>query len=184
MSNLSQAEYRNLLMVAGTGRNSGKTSFICKICESWQSDLPLVCIKISNHIHIEMGITALYTSKPFNIYEETSKNSDKDSSRMLQAGASHVFFIETKREFTSEAFQKVQEFIPENAVIICESGTLRRYIKPSLFIMLHTIGQEPKESSADLMKIADKILYYENGKLDISNKPVVYTSDTWKLNLE
>lgn len=184
MSNLSQAKYYNLLMVAGTRRNSGKTSFVCKVCESWKSDQPLVCIKISNHIHIEEGISALYISNKFNIYEETNTASDKDTSRMLQAGASHVFFIEAEREFTCEAFQKVQEFIPENAVIICESGTLRRYIKPSLFIMLHTIGQEPKESSTDLMKIADKIFYYENGKLDISNKPVVYTSDTWKLNLE
>jgi hypothetical protein len=177
-------DYPNLLMVAGTGRNSGKTSFICNVCKTWKSDQPLICIKISNHIHFEQGISTLYTSNKFNIYKETSTASDKDSSRMLQAGASHVFFIETDREFTLEAYKKLYDFVPGDAAFICESGTLRRYIKPSLFIMLHTVGQKPKDSSTDLMEIADKVFFYENGKLDISEKPVVYNNNTWKLNLE
>jgi Ni2+-binding GTPase involved in maturation of urease and hydrogenase len=172
----------NLLLIAGTGRNSGKTSFVCRICEEWDSTLPLVCIKISNHFHLQKGSKPVYVTSDYAIYEETKAISDKDTERMLKAGASNVFFIEADHEFVYKAFQRVLEKIPGNAAIICESGTLRRYIKPSLFVMLHTLGTEPKESSKDLMTRADKVFYFEKGNFQLPDKSVVFTNNHWKIN--
>lgn len=177
-----QPLHNNLLLVAGTGRNSGKTSFVCRVCEAWDTPLPLVCIKISNHIHLLEGTRLLYSSKDFSIYEETREASDKDTARMLAAGASKVLFIEADGEFVYQAFQKALESIPIVSAIICESGTLRRYIKPSLFVILHTLGTEPKESSKDLMTMADKVFYFESGNLQIPEIPVAYANNRWKLN--
>jgi len=182
MDNWHGISYDNLLLVAGTGRNSGKTSFVCQVCEEWDSTLPLVCIKISNHIHLQEGTQIIYSTKDFTIYEETLVASDKDTARMLKAGASKVLFIEADREFVYQAFEKSMEVIPGNAAIICESGTLRRYTRPSLFVMLHTLGSEPKKSSKDLMEVADKIFFFEDGNLQILENPVVFTNYQWKLN--
>jgi hypothetical protein len=182
MDNLQELTYNNLLLVAGTGRNSGKTSFVCRICEEWDISLPLVCIKISNHIHVQEGTRCVFSGDQFTIYEETQSITDKDTDRMLRAGASKVLFIEADREFVYPAFRKALETVPVGAAIICESGSLRRYARPSLFIMLHTLGSEPKESSRDLMNLADNVFYFENGNLQIPKRPVVFTNNQWKLN--
>ncbi len=182
MDNLKKKIYQNLLMVAGTGRNSGKTSFICKICEEWNLSSPLVCIKISNHIHIGDGVVPVYACSRFSIYEEANAASEKDTSRMLRAGADKVLFIEADREFVYKAFIKALNLIPDNAAVICESGTLRRFAQPSLFIMLYTRQLEPKESSKDLLEIADFIFYSDNGNLQIPQNPVIFKNNQWKLN--
>ena len=175
--------YPNLLLVAGTGRNSGKTSFVCQVCEEWNATIPLVCIKISNHIHLQTGTKRIIQNPEYTIYEETQASSDKDTSRMLQAGASNVYFIEADREYVYPAFQKLSEIIPVNAAIICESGALRKYIKPSLFILVNTMGTIPKESAKDIMVMADKIFNFESGNLQIPYKSVVFIDHQWKLNL-
>ncbi len=102
---------------------------------------------------------------------------------MLKAGASNVYFIETDCEYVYPAFQKLSEIIPVNAAIICESGTLRKYIKPSLLILVNTIEPIPKESAKDLMQMADKIFNFEYGNLQIPYKSVVFIDHQWKLNL-
>lgn len=101
---------------------------------------------------------------------------------MLKSGASKVLFIEAEREFVYLAFKEALSILPSEAVIICESGTLRRYTKPSLFVIMHTVGSEPKESSKDLMNLADKVYYFENGNLHLPNRPVIFTTGKWKLN--
>lgn len=182
MSDCREAVYPNLMLVAGTGRNSGKTSFVCQVCEEWALPLPLLCIKISNHIHVQEGTKPVFTTPEFTIYEETMVTSDKDTARMLKAGASRVLFIEADREFVFPAFEQALKLVPPNSAIICESGTLRRYIQPSLFIMLHTIGSEPKESSKDLILLADKVFYSPKESLNIPKMPVVFNSGRWKIN--
>jgi hypothetical protein len=182
MNNGQSVYLNNLLLVAGTGRNSGKTSLICNICDAWDDAVPLVCIKISNHIHPLPGTICLYAGPSFSIYEETSASSDKDTARMLRAGASKVLFIEAEGEFIYQALQKTLARYPEDIAIICESGTLRRFVTPSLFVMLHTKGSEPKQSSKDLMTVADKIFYTENENLQIPDRPAVFANGRWKLN--
>lgn len=172
----------NLLLVAGTGRNSGKTSFVTRICKNWDHPDPLICIKISNHIHVLEGIRIIYSSATYSIYEETQPTNDKDTSRMLRAGASRVFFIEAEQQYVYPAFLKSLEFIPINSAIICESGTLRKYTKPSLFVMLHNADQEPKESSKDIMLLADTVLEFKSGSLRLPPKPVIFVNNRWKLN--
>jgi len=183
MNRLSEQNYPNLLIVAGTGRNSGKTSLVCRICEEWSYSAPLVCIKISNHFHKLSSSHVLYKSGQFSIYEETEAISDKDTERYLKAGASKVFFIEADRELVYIAFQKIREYLPLNAAIICESGTLRRFIKPSVFVMIHTIGAKPKESAKDLLALADKVYNFEAGALKFPEIPIIFDDSTWKLNV-
>lgn len=184
MNNYPEYNFLNILLVAGTGRNTGKTSFVCQICKEWNLEIPLICFKISNHFHEQLGSKLIFSSPNFNIFEETQATTNKDTSRMLQAGASKVFFIEAESPYAFEAFNKSREYFPENCAIICESGALRRYFKPSIFIMLHNPGKEPKSSAVDLMDIADKIFYFDEENIFIPSNHVIFTNQQWKINLQ
>ena len=92
-----------------------------------------------------------------------------------------LFFIETENEFVLEAYHEALKYIPENAAIICESGSMRKQVKPSLFILLHTKDTEPKDSSKSLFQLADHILNFEAGKLNVTNISVTFTNNQWKL---
>lgn len=140
------------------------------ILETLEKSIGQKVYSLQKLIHLQIGTIRIFQNPEYSIYEETQAYSDKDTSRMLQAGASNVYFIEADREYVYPAFQKLSEIIPVNAAIICESGTSRKYIKPSLFILVNTIGTMPKESAKDIMQMADKIFNFEFGNLQIPYK--------------
>ena len=174
--------FNQVLLVAGTGRNSGKTTFVSSICQTLSQEFKPVCMKISNHFHEQIGAVCLITAKDYKIYEETQVSSDKDTARMLASGASRVFFIEAEEPFIFTAFKSVLDLISPNIPIICESGGLRKYIKPSVFIMLHTKETDPKLSSKELMPLADRVLESDFGTLHIPHNIVTFENHKWKLN--
>ena len=67
------------------------------------------------------------------IYEETNRELSKDTSRMLRAGASRVFFAKVTDNSLFEAFNEILNLIPEDSPVICESPALRNFIEPGLF---------------------------------------------------
>jgi uridine kinase len=82
----------NLLLIAGTGTESGKTSMACRIIEQFY-ELNITAIKISPHFHeATPGLKTLYEEKGYSIYEETNRDTIKDTSRMLRSGAAKVYF--------------------------------------------------------------------------------------------
>ena len=63
----------NLLLIAGTGTKSGKTSLACKIIEQFKN-LNITAIKISPHFHETTdGLISISEGEGYAIYEETSK---------------------------------------------------------------------------------------------------------------
>lgn len=168
LSNInSQADYfalstqkpvnNHLILISGTGRNSGKTTMACKLIEKLSLTHTVIAIKISPHPHQNQTLQPLVTGDGFNIWHETTPPEGKDSWRMLQAGAEKVFYIESENDSLIQAFQEVEKLIQPNAIIICESGGLRHFIKPDLFLMATNPDQAPKSSSKALMPLADEI---------------------------
>ena len=138
----------NLLVVAGSGRNSGKTTFACRIIEQF-SHLGITSIKISPHFHEPSSGLIHVSGKPgFEIYEETNRNTLKDSSRMLRSGAAKVYYIQTREDNLNEAFSEVYMNLAVDKPVICESPSLRNYIEPGAFIIM----------------ISDKVNKYKNIK--------------------
>src|SRR5665647_1648223 len=97
----------NLLLIAGTGTKSGKTTIACKIIEQFKN-LNLTAIKISPHFHeTTPGLISISENKGYVIYEETDKLSSKDTSRMLTSGASKVFFAKVWDDKLPEVFRDI-----------------------------------------------------------------------------
>ena len=83
-----------LLIIAGTGRGSGKTTLACLIIRRF-SHLGPLAIKISPHFHAPgEGLVDWHRGEKFNIFHESSKTGVKDTSRMLESGASGVYYIQ------------------------------------------------------------------------------------------
>lgn len=147
----------SMLLVAGNGRNIGKTTLACKIIKKYSSKYNIISIKICPHQHEQHTNGLLEKTHDFSICEEKLINS-KDSSRMLQAGATKSFYVQAKDEYLEVVFSRLQEYLDENALLVCESGGLRNVIKPDVFLFVKNGSGE----KLYLEHFADKVLSFND----------------------
>ena len=169
----------NLLLVAGSGRNSGKTTIVCKIIEQFRG-LEITSVKISPHFHPPSDGLVHYLRKPgYEIFEETNRDSSKDSSRMLQSGAKKVYYIQTIEESISRAFSDVYISIPTDKPVICESPSLINFIKPGLFIIMISPSGNNLKKIENLKKFPHiEFTYWEI--LKNNTLPISFEDGIWK----
>ena len=139
---------RNLFLIAGNGRKSGKTTLACLLIRQFSS-MPVAGIKISSHVHGKTpdSLKLIIRRENYSVYEETDRSSAKDSSRMLAAGASRVFYINQGGEFAGEAFSEAAGMLDQGIPIVCESPSLIRDIEPGVFvIMINEDSSSPRDT--------------------------------------
>jgi hypothetical protein len=144
------------IIISGTTRNIGKTSFACRLIEKYKSE-GVIAIKISPHFHtINSDAIIIENNEEFIIVKEHRKESNKDSSRMLKAGAKEVYFIMTKDESLYQVVEFLSGIIDFNSRIIIESAAIRRYIKPQIFYLIYN-NENPtvKSQNEDLESLID-----------------------------
>ncbi len=126
----------NLLLIAGTGTKAGKTSMACRIIEQFDK-LDITAIKISPHFHeTTPGLVAVLEKPGYAVYEETSIEGTKDTARMLNAGASKVYFAKVWDDQLFTVFTEIMKLVPSGSPVICESPALRNFIVPGVFIIM------------------------------------------------
>ena len=153
-----------ILLISGSGQNTGKTTLACKIIEQ-NKEKQIVVIKISPHFHTVENGDLLYSDNLYQIYQEHNTDGIKDSSKMLIAGAKEVFYIQATDKGLDLAYKKVSELISNNSFVVCESGGLRDIIKPAVFIFIKNIDESKiKEKSKHLIPLADGILIFDGKK--------------------
>jgi len=147
---------KKLILVSGTGRNSGKTTLICKIISQLKNTHDVYALKITTHQHGTNKHMPDFRGDGYAIWIEHAAPKGKDTWRMIQAGARLVFYIECQPDKMQEAYEIVIGYLPENSFIVCESGGLRQNVFPALFIMANN-EQLPKASSEALLSYADEV---------------------------
>jgi hypothetical protein len=170
----------NLLLVAGSGRNSGKTTIICKLIEQFHG-LGITSIKISPHFHTPSGgLVTVSGGEGYEIYEETNLISSKDTSRMLGSGAEKVYYIQTMESAINESFCNTYKNITPGKPVICESPSLINYIEPGVFIiMISPAGSNLK--STENLKRFPHLEYTLEEILEINNLPFIFADGGWKI---
>jgi hypothetical protein len=168
----------NLLLIAGTGTKSGKTSIACRIIEQFKN-LNIIAIKISPHFHeTTPGLKTIYEEKGYSVYEETNSNSTKDTSRMLQAGAYKVYFSKVLDDRLPFVFDKIMELIPEGTPVICESPALRNFIEPGVFIIMSSETTNKRKNISQLQQLPH--LMFKLEELEIMRSiPVLFENGKW-----
>ncbi|MCX6325906.1 MAG: hypothetical protein NT144_04540 [Bacteroidia bacterium] len=151
----------NLLLIAGTGTKSGKTSLACKIIEQF-NNIDITAIKISPHFHeTTAGLISKSEKKGYSIYEETNRDTSKDTSRMLHSGAHKVFFAKVWDDQLLDVFNEIMTYIPSNVPVICESPALRNYIEPGVFIIMTSNIVNKQKNINYLQTLPHIMLKYE-----------------------
>ena len=163
---------QRLLIIGGTGRDSGKST-LAELLIAKFADRGIIGLKITPHDHPDMsGLTLIAEGERFKVFEERCLSSDKDSSRMLRAGAAKVYLIVSESSSAGDAWLSIQPFLPIDVPVVCESPALRRCVKPGLFIIM-THGQAGNYDSKnidDLLPLADLIITIaelQSGKAEI-----------------
>jgi hypothetical protein len=169
----------NLLIIAGTGNKSGKTTMACRIIEQFRH-LKVVSVKITPHFHETTPGLALILEKPgYSVYEETNRNIFKDTSRMLQAGASRSFFAKVKDNSLMDAFNEILKQVPAGTPLICESPALRQYTEPGLFIIMTSAEKDNQKNIKSLLKLPH--VEFNLGYLTVSEDlPIVFNNGKWR----
>jgi hypothetical protein len=152
--------YSNLLQVAGTGQNTGKTTLACYVIQRFALDYKVISIKLSPHFHTnESGQLISAATDKFAIWLETSKSSGKDSSRMLAAGAYKSFYIQVKDEGLQLIAPFMQQLLGEGNPVVCESGSLHLIFKPQLFFVCTRKDESRNAEKSDkIIALADKVI--------------------------
>jgi hypothetical protein len=169
----------NLFLIAGTGRNTGKTTMVCRVTRQF-SRLGIISIKISPHFHDPSpGLIELSREDGYIIYEETDSHSEKDTSRMLQCGAKKAFYIQASEGHLAEGFDELLRYIPAASPVVCESPALIRYVEPGVFVIMMAKDDTRKKDISEMTKAPHTI--YNLAALSAAEElPFEFTGDKWK----
>jgi hypothetical protein len=170
----------NLLLIAGTGTKSGKTSMACRLIEQFRN-LNITAIKISPHFHeTTPGLITIYEERGDVIYEETNRDTTKDTSRMLQSGASRVYFAKVPDTRLKFVFDKIMDMIPEGTPVVCESPALRNYVEPGVFVIM-TSGLTYNNKNICHLQSLPHVMYKLEELKDIRSLPLEFEDGKWIL---
>jgi hypothetical protein len=168
----------NLLIVAGTGTKTGKTTMACRIIGKFRKK-EIIAVKISPHFHEKTeGLEEIETGEGFAIYSETDPGSGKDTSRMLRSGASKVYLATVWDSDLAEVFKRIISKIPRNIPVVCESPALRKYYEPGLFIVMTSDTSNKRQDLKHLLDLPH--LSFKLEELDlVEDLPVNFINGKW-----
>lgn len=165
-------EIPNMVMIGGNSRNSGKTTLACNIISKLAYSHEVTALKVTSIRPGESDMHGHHTDagfSGFSITEELNRESHKDTSAMLQAGASRVFYIRSEDAFAAQAIQSFLDTYDFKQPLVCESRSLRRVLIPGLFLMM--VRDPESRSSKDISEysaLADKVFAFDKDQLEIN----------------
>jgi len=174
----------NLLLIAGNGRETGKTTLACQFIRNFRDLHQIVAIKISPHMHVPVSPGLPVVNMPgLYIEEETRTDTGKDSSRMLEAGARRSFFVAGEDSMMKNAIETILSETDEGSFFVCESGGLRKVVEPGVFIVVYREGQNSVKNRLQEIKGYDHVPVIFDGKhFNFDTKEIVIQDHRWKKN--
>ncbi len=175
-------------MIGSAGRNAGKTTFACSVIEKFGSQHDLVAIKVTAidaaHSGCHRGSDGCGVCSsldgPYDITEETDPTLDKDTSKMLAAGARRVFWLRVLKSHLADGIGALMEITGAQTPSVCESNTLRLAIQPGLFFMLKNSDCEKyKPSAKKVAHFADRNVNFDGQTFDFSPNHIKLINGNW-----
>jgi molybdopterin-guanine dinucleotide biosynthesis protein A len=182
-----------MLMIGAAARAAGKTQFACELLRRYAKTKPLVAVKVtpvagtgdccprgSEGCGVCEELPGRYV-----ITEETSLAREKDTSRLLAAGASKVLWLRSVRDSLSEGIQAALRQMPTGTGVVCESNSSRLVLEPGLFLVLKQKGEASlKESCRQVIHLANRICEFDGVRWDLPPKRVIFVEGGWSIRPE
>ena len=173
-------KWGNILLIAGSSQNVGKTTFICQVLEQIRKQKP-IAIKIAPHFHpITSGLKVITETPNYQLFEETDQTTNKDSSLFLQHGASRSFYAQVHDEHLPELFMALLPFIEADKPILIESAALHKYVDAGLFLFIYNEQGEKKQHTEASLKIADFVVQSDGKSFSVLPSQLKFENE-WKI---
>ncbi|RKY11389.1 MAG: hypothetical protein DRP65_04400 [Planctomycetota bacterium] len=180
-------ELAGMLMVGSLGRGLGKTELACSLIKKFSPKYDIVGIKVTPVSDTESscprgrGCGACSSLEGhYEITAETDGKSDKDTCRMLAAGAKRVFWLRALKAHLEEGILALVDVVGNDAISVCESNSLRQVAEPGLFIMVKgDEDQEPKSSAVEVAGLADLKVGFDGTGFDIDMDGIGPADGRW-----
>jgi len=179
-----------MLMIGSAGTNVGKTELACALIRKFSKSCDIVGIKVTaikdrdgqcprggQGCGVCSSLEGVYC-----LTEETDSSSDKDTARLLAAGASRVLWLRVLKEHLPEGAAALLDTIGPAAVSVCESNSLRQVVEPGLFLMAKRRNLKAWKSSAQqVRKHANRIVVSDDNGLDLDLNRIELIDGQWLL---
>jgi molybdopterin-guanine dinucleotide biosynthesis protein len=152
-----------MVMVGGHTRNIGKTSVVEGIIRA-TPEMNWTAVKITQFGHGVCSINGeacdcAVTEHQSSISEERKKDSGTDTSRFFAAGARRSLWVRTRQGELFTALASLRKEIESDEFVIVESNSLRRFMRPALYIqVLDPFNSDFKPSARQFFDLADAYL--------------------------
>ncbi len=147
-----------MALIGALGRDNGKTTLACTLIEKLAKCAPVVALKV---ICVEDPARPCHRGGegcglcgglqgPFDLREEALKNawnSEKDTARMLRAGAEKAYLLRSRPACMERAAEAFFARLPKGRLVVCESNRMRFAVKPGVFLLCtppHTAQTGPE----------------------------------------
>lgn len=183
----------DLLVVGGTGRNSGKTELVCRIIRLHAASKPVVGLKVTTvertdgHCpHGGGGCGACSSlTRPWIVTREFNPQSPKDTCRMLASGARSVYWLRALRSELAGGAADLLAHLRPGWVGVCESTSLRQLVEPGLFLLVRDAGSDgAKPSARAVSHLADRVVESDGHSFDLELDRISVIDRQWVLRRE
>ncbi len=176
----------SLLLIGGSSRNVGKTTFVVKLIEKFAREHSIIGLKIKTIYEGDSffhGKDRTPLDSDYRLIEEFDETSGEDTSKMLRAGAKRAFRLKVKSAAILEAFNAFRDLLTKPCLIVCESNSLRKVVKPAIYLLIKQQSDENmKPSAKELEKYADKIIYTDGESHDFDlSKILIKDTSGWAI---
>lgn len=172
--------YDPMIMIGATGRNIGKTEFAISLIEHLCKDRPVIGLKVTTVREREgvcprggqgCGVCSSFEGH-YLLTREATGPDNKDTTKMLNAGAREVFWLRVHHEYLTEGindFLKTMEAYG-NPTVICESNSLRTVVEPGQFIIIKgKDDQVIKPSCREVLCFPHEVVVFDDGDFTCFN---------------
>lgn len=200
----------SMCMIGAAGSGVGKTELACAIIGRFAKSTCLVGIKVTT-IKVSDGRcprggqgcgVCSSLAGDFQITEETEKkppvrvpagqgpklgakyfaHSHKDTARILAAGAKQVFWLRVMHTHLEQGLTALLDMVGPDAVLICESNSLRHVVEPGLFLIVKDRDTKFwKDSARQVKSYADRIVVRNGAGFDLDIGRIKLADGRWLL---
>jgi molybdopterin-guanine dinucleotide biosynthesis protein A len=181
-----------MALLGAAGRKSGKTELGCALLRRFGRDRPLVAVKVTPVPDMaeeqppgEGGsLVSHQPDRGFFIWREEDAQGPKDTSRLLRAGASQVFWLVVTPDRTREGLNELLRIIGPDRPMICESNSMRLVAEPGIFLLVQNDRPDPRKKSVNLVRqFVDRVVVSDGKQFDLDLDDVDLVDGRWTIKL-
>jgi molybdopterin-guanine dinucleotide biosynthesis protein len=150
-----------LILIGGNSRNIGKTTIATGIISILSKQYRVIGLKVTSVYPNDSkhhGEKDFVLKDDVLVMEEQNRDGVKDTSRMIRAGAEKVYFIMVKDHALDSIKEHICRIMNDDVIVVCESLSLRKVVKPKEFILVRHPEINNKEQFNSLLHLADELI--------------------------